>query len=146
MRVVVYEGTGSQEYCHYIKISKRRSIRIDKEESKMGKFYDHRTDKHRWSMELFSLIFLVRRFSTLFCIFSAWPFSSKEIKELKASREQRRHGHGVKLLKLLVLVLVWRNAPCVMPFTRAILDSPMYSVLWTPFFVHVIAYVNRTLP
>jgi len=53
-------------------------------------------------MELFPLFFLVHRFSTLFCIFLAWPFSSKEIKELKGSREQGRHGHVVKLLKLLV--------------------------------------------
>jgi hypothetical protein len=71
-------------------------------------------------MELLLLIFLVHYFSTLFCIFSAWPFSNKAIKELNGPRKQGRHGHGVKLLKLLTLVRVWRNLSGVMLFTLAI--------------------------
>ena len=71
------------------------------------------------------VLFIVSRL--LFCIFSAWPIHisllsvAKQIKELKGSRKQGRHGHGVKLLlKLLVLVRVWRNPSGVMLLTQAI--------------------------
>jgi hypothetical protein len=87
-------------------IPKRSSTRMNQ---RWKKLYGQRIDTldSRWNY--ISFIFLVHCFSTLFCIFSAWPFSSKPIKELKWPRKQGRHEHGIKLLKLLVLVLIWRN-------------------------------------